>query len=338
MSKVHVMLVYGGQSSEHDVSVASARNVFAALDDRYDISTCLIDRDGRWWLQDSIGDYHAGSPQLLPVLGQRKFVTLPDHKIVQPDVILPILHGKNGEDGTVQGLAELLSLPYVGPSLLGAALTMDKDVTKRLLRQAGIAVVDDIVWLTHAERPSYQAVVAQLGATVFVKPARSGSSVGVSKVTDETTFIIALDDAAQHDDKVLIERAITGREIEVAVLGNSQLRISAPGEIKPGAEFYDFDDKYDPASTATVQIPAELSPELMTSIRDTATLAYRVTEGHGMARIDFFVTDDGRVYLNEINSIPGFTNISMYPKMMRHDGLLYPDLIARLIDLALESA
>lgn len=336
MSKVHVMLAYGGQSSEHDVSVASARNVFAALDDRYDISTCLIDRDGRWWLQDSIGDYHAGSPQLLPVLGQRKFVTLPDHKIVQPDVILPILHGKNGEDGTVQGLAELLGIPYVGPSLLGAALTMDKDVTKRLLRQAGVPVVEEMVWRTHEERPSYRDVAERLGPTVFVKPARSGSSVGVGKVTDEATFAAALDEAAKHDDKVLIERAITGREIEVAVLGNSQLHVSVPGEIKPGAEFYDFADKYDPASTASVQIPAELSPELATRIRDTAAVAYRVTEGHGMARVDFFVTDDEQLYLNEINSIPGFTNISMYPKMMRHDGVSYPDLIARLIDLALE--
>lgn len=336
MSKVHVMLVYGGQSSEHDVSVASARNVFAALDDRYDISTCLIDRDGRWWLQDSIGDYHAGSPQLLPVLGQKKFVTLPDHKIVQPDVILPILHGKNGEDGTVQGLAELLGIPYVGPSLLGAALTMDKDVTKRLLRQAGIPVVEGVVWLTHDERPSYRDVVERLGPSVFVKPARSGSSVGVGKATDETTFAAVLEEAAKHDGKVLIERAIIGREIEVAVLGNSQLHVSAPGEIKPGAEFYDFDDKYSPASTASVQIPAELNPELTTRVRDAAAMAYRAVEGHGLARVDFFVTDDEQLYLNEINSIPGFTNISMYPKMMRHDGIAYPDLIARLIDLALE--
>lgn len=339
MSNVHVMLVYGGQSSEHDVSVASARNVFAALDDtRYDVSTCLIDRDGKWWLQESIGDYHSGSPQLLPVLGQKKFVTLPDHKIVQPDVILPILHGKNGEDGTVQGLAELLSIPYVGPSLLGAALTMDKDVTKRLLRQAGVPVVDEIVWRTYTDQPSYQAVAEQLGAVVFVKPARSGSSVGVSKVTDEMTLAAALDEAAKHDDKVLIERAIVGREIEVAVLGNTELRISMPGEIKPGAEFYDFDDKYNPTSSATVQIPADLAPELRDRIRDMAATAYKVTDGHGMARIDFFVTDDNEVYLNEINSIPGFTNISMYPKMMRHDGLAYPDLIARLIDLALERA
>lgn len=337
MSNVHVMLIYGGQSSEHDVSLASARNVFAALDDtRYDVSTCLIDREGRWWLLDTIGDDHGGSPQLLPVLGQKRFVTLPDHKIIQPDVLLPILHGKNGEDGTVQGLAELLGIPYAGPSLLGAALTMDKDLTKRVLKQAGVPVVDDIVWLTHREQPSYEQVVRELGQTVFVKPSRSGSSVGVSKATDETSFFAALDEASRYDTKVLIERAISGREIEIAALGNGEVRISTPGEVIPGAEFYDYEDKYDPSSAATAQIPAELNPELADKIKLTAAQAYESCGGQGMARIDFFVMEDGSYYLNEINSIPGFTNISMYPKMWRHDGIPYPELVARLIDLALE--
>lgn len=337
MSNVHVMLVYGGQSSEHDVSVASARNVFAALDNtKYDISTCLIDQEGRWWLLDTVGDYHAGSPQLLPVLGQKKFVTLPDHKIIQPDVLLPILHGKNGEDGTVQGLAELLGIPCAGPSVLGAALTMDKDLTKRVLRQAGVPVVDDVVWRTHQTPPAYENIVRMFGEVVFVKPARSGSSVGVSKVVDEASFLAALDEAASHDTKVLVERAINGREIEVAVLGNDDVRASTPGEIVPGAEFYDYDDKYNPSSTASVKLPAELEPELAERIKQAATQAYEVTSGHGMARVDFFVTDNNEFYLNEINSIPGFTNISMYPKLWRYEGIAYPDLIARLIALALE--
>lgn len=337
MSNTRVLLVYGGQSTEHDVSVASARNVFAALDNtRYDIFTCLIDRDGRWWLQESVGEDHLGSPQLLPVLGQQKFVTLPDHKIVQPDVILPILHGKNGEDGTVQGLAELLGIAYAGPSLLGAALTMDKDVTKRLLREAQVPVVEDAVWRTYEERPHYDTVAAMLGETLFVKPARSGSSVGVTKATDAETFETALDEAATHDSKVLIEKAVPAREIEVAVLGNERVVVSMPGEVKPGADFYDYDDKYNPNSTARVQIPAELPHDVVERIRSYAETAYRATDGHGMARIDFFVTDNDEIYLNEINSIPGFTNISMYPKMMRHDGITYPDLISRLIDQALE--
>ena len=272
----------------------------------------------------------------MPVLGQKKFVTLPDHRIIQPDVLLPILHGKNGEDGTVQGLAELLGIPCAGPSLLGAALTMDKDLTKRLLRQANVPVVDDIVCITRQKRPSYDDVVLKLGGVVFVKPSRSGSSVGVSKVVDETSFTSALDEAAKHDSKVLIERAVNGREIEIAALGNGDVRISTPGEIIPGAEFYDYDDKYNPGSSSTVQIPAELGPELTDELKRNAALAYDACGGHGMARIDFFVTNDGSYYLNEINSIPGFTNISMYPKMWRHDGIAYPDLVARLIELALE--
>lgn len=337
MSNVHVMLVYGGQSSEHDVSIASARNVFAALDNTvYDISTCLIDREGRWWLLDTVGDYHAGSPQLLPVLGQKRFVTLPDHKIVQPDVLLPILHGKNGEDGTVQGLAELLGIPCAGPSLLGAALTMDKVSTKQLLRQVGVPVVDDIVWHTHSEMPSYEETVRTLGHTLFVKPSRSGSSVGVSRATDEASFAAALEEAAKYDDVVLVEKAVVGREIEVAVLGNHEVKVSSPGEIVPGSDFYDYADKYDPSSKATVTIPAELPSELSSKLREAAKLAYETCSGYGMARVDFFVTETGDYYLNEINSIPGFTNISMYPKLWRHDGVTYPQLVSQLIDLALE--
>lgn len=337
MAQIHVMLIYGGQSSEHDISIASARNVFAALDNtRYEISTCLIDREGRWWLLDGIDDYHSGSPQLLPVLGQKRFVTLPDHKIIQPHVLLPILHGKHGEDGTVQGLAELLGIPCTGPGLLGAALTMEKVTTKRLLRQAAIPVVDDIIWRTFEPKPLYEEAVGKLGAILFVKPSRSGSSVGVSKVTDSESFEKALDDAASYDDVVLIERAIQGREVEVAVLGNDELRVSTPGEIIPGADFYDYDDKYNPTSGAEVKIPAELDTELTETLRQAAASAYRACSGRGMARVDFFVTEAGEYYLNEINSIPGFTNISMYPKLFRHDGLGYPELVARLIDLALE--
>lgn len=337
MSNIHVLLVYGGQSSEHDVSLASARNVFAALDNtRYTISTCLIDREGRWWLQEVVGEQHPGSPQLLPVLGQQRFVTLPDHRMIQPDVILPILHGKNGEDGTIQGLAELLGIPYAGPGLLGAALTMDKDLTKRVLEQAGISVVEGRVWRIEDQRPVYEEVAAELGDVMFVKPCRSGSSVGVSKVTDRVSFEAALDLAAEHDNKVLIERSIVAREIEVAVIGNSVPSATQPGEIVPGADFYDYEDKYDPTSAATVRIPAELEPNLAGVITEAALRAYRATEGRGMARIDFFVTDNGSFYLNEINSIPGFTNISMYPKLWRQEGLMYPQLVSRLIDLALE--
>lgn len=337
MSNVHALLVYGGQSSEHDVSLASARNVFAALDNtRFDITLCLIDRDGRWWLQDTIGDYHSGHPQLLPVLGQKKFVTLPDHRIIQPDVILPILHGKNGEDGTVQGLAELLNIPYAGPSVLSAAVTMDKDMTKRLLEHASLPVTPWRTWHVHDRTPTYETISAALGTDVFVKPASVGSSIGVSHVTDSAGWEDILHKAAKHSEIVLIEKTIKGREIEVAVLGNRNPQVSAPGEIVPGQDFYSYEDKYDAASTAHVVIPADLPQATIDKLQDYALRAYRIAECRGMARVDFFLDESGQIYLNEINSIPGFTSISMYPKLWRHEGLTYPDLVAKLIDLALE--
>ena len=337
MSKIHVLLVYGGQSSEHEVSLASARNVFAALDNtKYDISTCLIDQEGRWWLQETINDQHAGSPQLLPVLGQQKFITLPDHKIIQPDVLLPILHGRNGEDGTVQGLAQLLGLPCVGPSLLSAAVTMDKDMTKRLLEHEGVPVVPWKTWLVHNEEPAYETIVAELGTDVFVKPASAGSSIGVSHVTSGEAWSEVLNRAAEHSEMVLIEKTVKGREIEVAVLGNHHPRATTPGEVIAGEDFYSYEDKYGAESASEVKIPADISESLQQRLKEYALKAYGVTECRGMARVDFFLTNEGEVFLNEINSIPGFTNISMYPKLWRHEGITYPELISQLIDLALE--
>lgn len=337
MSKIHVLLAYGGQSSEHEVSLASARNVFAALDNtKYDISTCLIDKQGSWWLQETISDDHTGSQQLLPVLGQQKFVTLPDHKIIQPDVLLPILHGQNGEDGTVQGLAQLLGIACAGPSLLSAAVTMDKDMTKRLLAHAGIPVVPWKKWLIHDEAPTYEAVVAELGTDVFVKPASAGSSIGVSHVKSGESWGEVLHLAAESSEVVLIEKTVNGREIEVAVLGNTHPRATAPGEIVAGEDFYTYEDKYGAESASQVMIPADLSEAVQAQLKDYALRAYTVTEGRGMARVDFFITEDGSIFLNEINSIPGFTNISMYPKLWRHEGIIYPELISQLIDLALE--
>ncbi len=337
MSKIHVLLVYGGQSSEHEVSLASARNVFAALDNtKYDITTCLIDQQGSWWLQETIDDDHTGSQQLLPVLGQQKFITLPDHKIIQPDVILPILHGKNGEDGTVQGLALLLGIPCVGPSLLSAAVTMDKDMTKRLLEHAGIPVVPWKTWLVHNQEPTYETIANELGADVFVKPASAGSSIGVSHVTSGEAWSEILKRAAEHSEMVLIEKAVRGREIEVAVLGNHHPRATSPGEIIAGEDFYSYEDKYGTESTSQVSIPADISEPVQHQLKEYALRAYEVTECRGMARVDFFLTEAGEVFLNEINSIPGFTNISMYPKLWRHEGITYPELISQLIDLALE--
>lgn len=336
MSKKTVLLVYGGESSEHEVSVKSAHNVYAALDDeKYIVILCYIDRMGKWWLARSIDGGHLGQPQIIPVLGQKQFITIPGEHIIKPDVIFPILHGKNGEDGSIQGVAQMLHLPYVGPSLLGAAVTMDKDMTKRLLRDAGVPVVPWVTWHTHEPMPHYTDIAQLLGTTLFVKPSRAGSSVGVSKVRRDDQWKDALHGAAEHDDTIVIEQAIAAREIEVAVLGIDDVNISSPGEIKPGEDFYSYSDKYASSSTSSVIIPARLDDTLKQSVQQYAKTAYLATGCKGMARIDFFLDPNDVIYLNEINSIPGFTNISMYPKLMRYDGMTYSQLIERLIELAL---
>ncbi len=336
MTKKRVLLVYGGKSSEHDVSLMSARNVYAALDEnKYDVTLCLIDREGRWWLQDIVDDTHSGQPQILPVLGQKQFVTLPDHHIIKPDVVLPVLHGQNGEDGTVQGLCQLLGLSYVGPSLLGAAVTMDKDMTKRLLEHADIPVVPWRTWRIKDYKPTFDMISDELGTTdMFVKPASAGSSVGVSHITSADSWEKVLDMASQHSEVVLIEKTIQGREIELAVIGGDEIRVSGAGEIKSGEDFYDYDDKYSAASTAKVQIPADISEKMLGQLQAYAKKTFEITECQGMARIDFLVEDE-TIYLNEINSIPGFTNISMYPKLWQHEGVRFPQLVDQLIELSL---
>lgn len=337
MSKLHVLLLYGGESSEHEVSIQSARNVYAALDNtRYTVSICFIDKIGRWWLTPSVDGHYVGHPQLVPVLGHHQFITLPNNHVVRPDVVFPVLHGKNGEDGTVQGLLELMHIPYVGPDIASAAVTMNKDFTKRLLRDAGLLVVPWAVWHKGDPRPHYAALGDQLGETLFVKPANAGSSVGVSKVVRESELASALDKAVLHDDLVLIEQAIVGREIEVAVLGNRDPVVSLPGEIIPGGEFYDYNDKYSAESKAQIKAPADLPEALAARIRDVALKGYLAVVGRGMARVDFFLAANDEIYLNEINTIPGFTSISLYPRLMHASGMTYSELVERLISLAIE--
>jgi D-alanine-D-alanine ligase len=335
-SKTRILLVFGGESSEHDVSVVSARNVHGALDaTAYQVSLAYIDRVGRWYLVDSVDDTQG--TEILPVLGEKKFSTKEGEEIVI-DVMLPILHGQHGEDGTVQGMAKLLHVSCVGPSTIGAAMTMDKDITKRLLRDGGVPVVDWLVWYTHDDALSYEQAMRRLGSDVlFIKPANAGSSVGVSKVSDASGFAAALKVAAKHDSIVLIEPAVAAREIEVAVLGTERPQASTPGEIVPGADFYSYDDKYAADSRATARIPAALDGTLAKQIQAYALQAYRLTRGQGMARVDFFVTSDNTVYLNEINAIPGFTNISMYPKLWEYDGVGCSELIDRLISDAIDN-
>jgi len=334
------MLLFGGESSEHTVSISSARNVFAALDDtKYDVVLGYIDQIGKWWLLDNLSDQidNIGLPQLLPVLGTGNFKVLPTNELITPAVILPILHGANGEDGTVQGLAKLMHIPIVGCKVSASAIAMDKVITKELLEHNNIKTVPYEVHILGEARPSFNHLSNRLGSSLFVKPARSGSSIGTSKVKNDNELSIALSEAHKYDSKVLIEKAISARELEVGMLGSGlKARASVVGEICPDREFYNFESKYDVNSQTKVIIPADISAELSEEIRNIATHAYRVLGCEGLARIDFFLSDDNILYLNEVNTIPGFTNISMYPKLWRQEGLTYSGLIDALISNALE--
>lgn len=339
MERPTVLLLFGGESSEHEVSVSSARNVYAAIDDtKYTVILGYIDKMGKWWLVDRLGeevDPH-GAPQIAPVPGAGSFVTIPGNKVVKPQVILPILHGKNGEDGSVQGLAQLLHIPIVGCDITASAICMDKLATKEILAKNGMNVAPYEVHRKGQPMPDFNKLSMHLGAPMFVKPSRAGSSVGVSKVYSEEELQKALETAHRHDDVALIERGIAGRELEVAVMGNPPMhRVSGVGEIKPGDDFYSYDDKYAPTSTSQVIIPAELAERDEQRITQTAGTAYDVLGCSGLARVDFFLSDEGTVYVNEINTLPGFTNISMYPKLWRQQGISYSELIDKLIDFAL---
>jgi D-alanine-D-alanine ligase len=327
---IHVLVIFGGESSEHEVSIASARNVYDALDTKkYHIHLVHITSDGEWQLVPAVDQLNG--VRMLPVMGKKKFLTSEGDE-VQVDVLLPILHGRNGEDGTVQGMAKLLHVPCAGPGLIGAAMTMDKDVTNRLMRDGGVPVVDWMLWRTFEEAPAYDEVVKRFGRqAIFVKPANAGSSVGVSKAKNREEFEQALLVAAKHDNLVLIEPAMNIREIELAVLGTYKPQVSTPGEIIAGAEFYSYDDKYAADSKSTAQIPAQLDDLMIHQLQKYALEAYRLTRGQGMARVDFFVANDGQIYLNEINAIPGFTNISMYPKLWQYDGMNCSDLLDTLL-------
>ena len=339
MNRTSVLFLFGGESSEHEVSISSARNVYAALDDsKFDITLCFIDKSGKWWLINDFGmsiTTH-DAPQVVPVLGSACFVTVPASHMIKPDVILPILHGKNGEDGSVQGLAQLMHIPIVGCDMTASALCMDKIATKQILQTNDIPVVDYVVHRLTEAVPDYHHLTDKLGSPLFIKPARAGSSVGVSKVSSADELRRALEEAHQHDGNVLIEHGVTAREIEVAVLGNPpQHKASRVGEIVPDGDFYSYDSKYSSTSSSKVIIPAEMGEETERRIRDFAHRIYEILGCRGLARVDFFLCEDGTIYLNEVNTLPGFTNISMFPKLWRESGVTYPELIERLIKNAL---
>lgn len=358
MKKTRVIILFGGRSAEHEVSLLSARNVFLALDrERFEPLLVGIDKQGRWRIEpertllDATGDPRllklvaAGSELSVPVHPDTSDVTRVDTSAPlfgSDDVVFPVLHGTYGEDGTVQGLLELADIAYVGPGHLGSAIGMDKDVTKRLLAQAGIPVVPWRLVTAHAmkkDRAATLALASQLGFPVFVKPANAGSSVGVSKVTSAAELEPALREALAFDTKVLVEAAVNAREIECAVLGNDEPAASMPAEIvvhhKDG--FYSYAAKYVDADGSEAKIPAALPPETITRVRALAVRTFQSLELAGLARVDFFFDKDrSDFYVNEVNTLPGFTAISMYPKMWEASGIPVKELVSRLIDLAIE--
>jgi D-alanine-D-alanine ligase len=339
MQRKTVLLLFGGESSEHDVSISSARNVFSAMDENnYEVILSYIDRNGRWYTLDSFDELDdiRDLVRIIPSLGTQSFIMLPSMEQLKVDVIFPVLHGQNGEDGTVQGLARLLHIPIVGSDIDASVIAIDKDLTKRIVSQKDIPTVPYEVHIGGDPLPNFGKLTIKLGNPLFVKPAHLGSSVGVRKVFDQLSLMDALESAHGYDDKVLIEQAIVGRELEIAVLGNvPTFQMSGVGEIQPDGEFYTFESKYDEASKTKVIIPADLPDEIVTQLQDMASTAFRAIEGRGLARIDFFLSDSGQLYLNEINTLPGFTNISMYPKLWQHQGMKYNKLIDTLIELAL---
>jgi D-alanine-D-alanine ligase len=341
-AKVRVVLLFGGRSAEHEISLLSARNMLRALDrQRFEPLLIGIDKDGRWHREsEATLDAAVGDPRTVHLDPAAPVI---EPSVLRPDdVVLPVLHGTFGEDGTIQGLLELAGVAYVGAPVLGSAIGMDKDVAKRLLRDAGIPVVDYRVVTAHAfrtDRDGCLRTAAELGFPLFCKPANAGSSVGVSRVMSAAALPAALTEALSYDRKVLLERAVDAHEVECAVLGNDEPQASTPGEIvlshKDG--FYSYDAKYVDPNGAFFRVPAQIPAALAERVRTLSVATFRVLELAGLARVDFFVDRrDGALYVNEVNTMPGFTEHSGYPKMWEASGLDVKQLVSRLIELGLE--
>jgi len=348
--KLRIGVIFGGRSGEHEVSLASAASVIRALDpEKYEAVPIGITKDGRWLVGTSAVKMlsevlKSGDRVILPADPNSAALMPVDAGSGQPsvtvDVMFPVLHGTFGEDGTVQGLLELAGLPYVGAGVLASSVGMDKDVQKRLFEQAGIPIVQYLAvrrseW-EHDRVKVLREIKMKFRFPLFVKPATLGSSVGMTRVKAAHEISAAMEVAAEFALKIMVERGVVGREIEVSVLGNDDVRASVPGEIVPHREFYDYTAKYLEGGTDLL-IPAPLSKKQVATFQDYAVRSFRAIDGTGMARCDFFLERrTGKIFINELNTIPGFTSISMYPKMWEASGLPYPQLIDRLIELALQ--
>jgi D-alanine-D-alanine ligase len=349
--KLRVAILFGGKSAEHEISIISARNIIEAMDkDKYELVSIGIDKEGRWFFDEGgellhckdqsqvIFRQNCNPTAVLPGTTPTPIIrTSSGRALGKVDVVFPVLHGPFGEDGTIQGLLKLANLPFVGAGVLGSAVGMDKDVMKRLLRDAKIPIAKFLAFeRSGASKINFADVKRALGLPFFVKPANLGSSVGISKVSANKQFSAAIRQAFRYDNKILIEESMRGREIECSVLGNENSIASLPGEIITPHDFYSYDAKYLDEKGAHLVIPAALPKKIVKAVQGLALRTFKTLACEGMARVDFFLRDNREIFVNEINTIPGFTKISMYPKLWEASGIPYSKLIDRLIQLALE--
>ncbi|MFA5777585.1 MAG: D-alanine--D-alanine ligase [Parcubacteria group bacterium] len=342
--KKTIAIIFGGKSAEHDVSIQSAHSVLKVIDKlKYNVILVGIDKKGRWFHVDEkyflsgnqpfFSDKFVKNNPVVPCAKNGGFFI--ENKKV--DAVFPLVHGTFGEDGALQGFFKIFNVPFVGADITGSSIGMDKDVTKRLLREAKITVADYIVYKKHQKNEiSFEKIKKKLGLPFFVKPASLGSSVGIKKVKNKSEFEVAIKDSFSYGSKIIIEEFIEGRELECSVLGNGKPIASIPGEIILHREFYSYEAKYLDENAATLSIPAKISKSMTKKIQSMALKVFETLCCEGMGRVDFFITKNNQIFVNEINTVPGFTSISMYPKLWEYSGIPYPALIDKLIELAID--
>ncbi|MFH1662055.1 MAG: D-alanine--D-alanine ligase family protein [Candidatus Falkowbacteria bacterium] len=344
--KINLAIIFGGRSAEHEVSIVSAQNIAKAIDrKKYSLTLVGIRQNGEWILFDepglfllkkiSVSKKSSIGKNVIPLTKNNNFYLKIGNIAKRIDAVFPVMHGPYGEDGTIQGLLKLYNAPFVGPSVLGSSISMDKDVSKRLLKEAGLPIGKYLVF-KNEQNVSFEKIKKNLGLPFFIKPANLGSSVGISKVKNRAEFAQALKNAFCFDNKVIIEEYIRGKEIECSVLGNENPIASIPGEIIPTHDFYSYEAKYLDKNGAKMAIPANISETLINKFRSLAIKTFKTLCCDGMGRVDFFLTPQNEIYINEINTIPGFTSISMYPKLWEKSGISYPVLIDELIEFSLK--
>ena len=353
MKKINVALIFGGKSGEHEVSLLSTASIYKHINkDKYNVFTIGITKDGRWMFYDGDAENIKNGNwvdlanknveiNLIPSGNKEVGLKFEDGRVEKIDVLFPVLHGPYGEDGTIQGLFEISQIPYVGCGVLASSVGMDKLICKKVFSQIGLPQVDytyTTKWEFNMNKENeLNKIEDKLNYPIFVKPANLGSSVGISKATNRDELLFGIEEALKYDSRIVLEQGIDAREIEVAVLGNEDVKASIAGEIKPAKDFYDYEDKYINGAS-TYDIPANIKNEDMDNIRKMAVEAFKGIDGKGLSRVDFFIDkNSGEIFINEINTLPGFTNISMYPKMWEATGLEYTNLIDSIIELALES-